>query len=113
VTTNTKYQQANWFIALENACTNQSQASVAAQCGFSATALNQVLKNSYKGSINNIQEKVEGALLNHQVNCPVLDNITTDLCARYRREGFLPTNPMRVQLYSACQHCQHNPKGVS
>ena len=108
VTTN--YQNTDWFEVLNKACKTESQAKVAAKCGFSATALNQVLKGTYKGSLTNIQEKVSGALLKQQVICPVLDEITTDICAGYRKGGFLPTNPMRVQLYHACQTCKNNPK---
>ncbi|KUJ75941.1 hypothetical protein AVO42_00325 [Thiomicrospira sp. XS5] len=105
-----EYQNENWFIALQQACSVQSQKRVADQCGISATAVNQVLKGVYKGSLDNVIEKVSGALLNQSVHCPVLDDITTDLCAKYRKEGFMPTNPMRVQLYRACQTCPNNPK---
>lgn len=104
------YQASPWFSALQAACEVASQSKVAAQCGISATAVNQVLKGSYKGNLDNVIEKISGALLNQSVNCPVLDDITTDLCARYRKEGFMPTNPMRVQLFRACQNCVNNPK---
>lgn len=104
------YQNTAWFIALQEAVQTQSQAKVAAQCGISGTAVNQVLKGIYQGNIANVAEKVAGALLEQSVICPVLDVITTDICASHRNKGFAPTNPMRVQLFRACQICQHNPK---
>lgn len=107
---NTEYQNQAWFTALKQAVETQSQAKVASQCGISPTAVNQVLKGTYPGNLNNVAEKVSGALLEQSVICPVLDVITTDICASYRAQGFKPNNPMRVQLYRACQKCQHNPK---
>ncbi|WP_321276951.1 helix-turn-helix transcriptional regulator [Thiomicrorhabdus indica] len=106
----TDYQTEKWFIALQNACQTASQKQVADQCGISSTAVNQVLKGVYKGNLENVKEKISGALLKHSVICPVLDEITVDVCARYRKQGYLPTNPLRVQLYRACQTCPNNPK---
>ncbi|WP_178860771.1 helix-turn-helix domain-containing protein [Thiomicrorhabdus cannonii] len=107
----TDYQNEAWFMALQQAVANESQAKVASKCGISPTAVNQVLKGTYQGNINNVAEKVSGALLEHSVICPVLDVITTDICASHRNKPFAPNNPMRVNLYRACQTCQHNPKG--
>lgn len=105
-----EYRNEHWFIALQSAANTMSQAKLAAKCGISGTAINQVLKGNYQGSINNVSEKVKGALLEQSVTCPVLDTITTDVCANHRNKGFKPNNPMRVQLFRACQKCQNNPK---
>lgn len=105
-----KYVNEAWFIALKQALETQSQATVAGQCGISGTAVNQVLKGNYPGSITNVSEKVKGALLKESVSCPVLDTITTDICASHRNKGFMPNNPMRVSLFKACQKCPNNPK---
>ncbi|NPA72702.1 MAG: XRE family transcriptional regulator [Gammaproteobacteria bacterium] len=108
-----KYQNEAWFIALKEALQTTSQAKLAAKCGISGTAVNQVLKGAYPGSIENVAEKVKGALLKQSVVCPVLDVITTDICASHRNKGFMPNNPMRVSLYKACQRCLNNPKADS
>lgn len=107
---NTDYQNEAWFVALQQAVANESQAKVASKCGISPTAVNQVLKGTYPGNINNVAEKVSGALLEHSVICPVLDVITTDICAAERNKPFNPVNPKRVHLYRSCQTCKHNPK---
>lgn len=107
---NTEYMNQPWFSALASEVEKTSQSKTASKCSISPTAVNQVLKGTYKGNIANVQEKVEGALLENSVTCPVLDIITTDVCAQHRNKKFSPNNPMRVQLYRACQTCQHNPK---
>lgn len=109
----TNYQNQAWFIALQKELQTSSQAKAAAKCGISGTAVNQIIKGSYKGNIENVAEKVSGALLEQSVICPVLDVITTDICANHRNKGFKPNNPMRVQLYRACQSCANNPKNKS
>lgn len=106
----TNYQNEQWFIALKHALKTTSQSKIAATCGVSGTAINQVLKGVYPGSITNVAEKVSGALLKKSVTCPVLDVITTDICANHRSKGFMPNNPMRVSLFKACQRCKNNPK---
>ena len=106
----TNYENQAWFKALQEAVQTQSQSKVASKCGISPTAVNQILKGSYQGNIDNVAEKVSGALLEKSVVCPVLDVITTDICASHRNKGFAPNNPMRVSLYKACQTCKHNPK---
>ena len=104
------YQDQDWFKALQTEVAQTSQSKTARKCGLSATTINQVLKGIYPGNLSNVVEKISGALLAHSVICPVLDEITTDICASHRAKGFAPNNPMRVQLYRACQTCAHNPK---
>lgn len=107
---NIDYQNEAWFKALTKEVEKTSQSKAGTKCSISGTAVNQVLKGTYKGSIENVKEKVAGALLENSVICPVLDVITTDICAKYRNAKFSPNNAMRVQLYRACQNCKHNPK---
>ena len=99
-----------WFKALQEEVIKTSQNKAAAKCSISSTAASQVLKGIYPGNIENVAEKVKGALLANSVVCPVLDKITTDVCAGYRKAKFSPNNPTRVRLYRACQTCANNPK---
>lgn len=111
----TEYQQTDWYLALKKEVERTSQSRVGSKCGISTTYVNWLLKGTYEtngGNIENVAEKISGALLEQSVNCPVLDVITTDICAQHRNSAFSPHNPMRVRLYRACQNCPNNPKNI-
>jgi len=100
-------QNTGWLQALVNACESASQSIVADRLGVSATMINQVIKGIYpsqKGQ-SRLQELVEGALMGNTVNCPVLDEITRDICIEKQEQPFAATNPQRVKLYRTCKTC--------
>jgi DNA-binding transcriptional regulator YdaS (Cro superfamily) len=98
----------SWLEALESACNASSQAAVARKLGVSAALVNQVLKGSYKGSLDGVKQRVEGALMSHTIECPILGEISTKDCLDYQRRPFAATNHERVRMYRACRQCPHN-----
>ncbi len=90
-------------------CEETTQAAVARQLEYSASTINQALKGSYQGDLTNLLARVEEVFGKSTVICPVLGQITLGKCAEHRRRPFAATNPLRVQLYRACQTCGGKP----
>lgn len=97
-----------WIESLRIACESSSQAAVAARIGMSPAVVNQVLKGSYKGNLNNVQSRVEGALMGATVDCPVIGELPLNRCIENQSRPFAATNPLRVTLHRACKTCPNN-----
>lgn len=103
-----------WIDTLRRECDQTSQAKVSARLrqtdGFpSSSVINQVLHNKYPGRTDRLKAIVEGVYLHTIVNCPVLDEITTDQCADHQSRPFANTNPTRIRLWQACRSgCPHS-----
>lgn len=80
-----------------------SQARVGEMIGYSAAVVNQVLKGVYKGDIEKVRAKIEGAFMGATIDCPVVGEIPRNRCIDHQSRPFAATNPMRVQLYRACR----------
>lgn len=85
----------------------ESQKKVAVLVGYSVTAVNQVLKNKYKGSLTRVERAVRAALMDETVSCPVLGEITDADCKAHQARPFSAANAQRVQLFHACKRCEH------
>lgn len=94
---------------LKKKCAETSQAAVAHKLGCSPSTVNQIIKGNYTGDTGKYLTKVEEIYGQTTVNCPVLGEITLGKCAEHRRRPFAATNPLRVQLYRACQECGGKP----
>lgn len=105
-----RLEEEEWIAALRAECKRTgSQARVGARLGYSGAVINQVLKGTYRGNLQRVQEAVEGALLGATVECPVLGELPRDACLRHQQRPFAATNPSRVQLYYACRSgCPHS-----
>lgn len=105
---------SDWIEVLRRECERSSQAKVANRLrqsdGFpSPTIINQVLHNKYPGRKDRLKDIVEGVFLHTTVHCPVLDEITADVCADHQSRPFANTNPTRVKLFQACRNgCPHS-----
>lgn len=98
-----------WIELLRSACGTSSQSSVARKVGYSSAVISQVLSGTYNGDLQRVQAAVEGALMNVQVECPVLGLISRARCVEIQRMPFTPTNPANVALYRACRSgCPHS-----
>jgi transcriptional regulator with XRE-family HTH domain len=98
-------QQEDWITVLREQCKRTSQAEVAKRLGYSAAVVNQVLKGTYKGDVNRVQQAVEGALMGMTVDCPVIGELARNRCLEYQRREFASTNPTRVTLSRTCPTC--------
>ena len=93
----------DWLMELTKQCEGKSQRQVAAELGVSPAMVNQVLKGTYKGSLETIRIKVEGLYLNSCVNCPVLGEIPIHECKNNQDRPFSASNPLRVKVFRACR----------
>lgn len=96
---------------LNQKISESSQAAVARLLGISDSALSQVRSGTYRGAPTAILQRVREVFGSESVDCPVLGSISLGRCAEKRKLPFAATNPQRIALYKACQHCQHNDKG--
>ena len=104
----------DWVHILADACDSSSQKKVAAELDYSPAVVNQVLGNKYKGGdLGAVQQAVEGALMAHSVDCPVLGELRANFCLENQKRSFSPTNSTRVRLFKACHGggCPHSRIG--
>lgn len=99
------HHEPDWLEVLRAACKARNQASVAKDIGYSAAVVSQVLKGAYKGDLNAVRQKVEGALMGLTVECPVIGELPRNRCLEYQRQPFASTNHMRVQFSRTCPTC--------
>lgn len=91
---------------LQKAVESDGQAAVARQLGYSPSAVNQALKGTYGGSLDNLLQRVAETFGHETVHCPVMGEIPLRRCAEERRKPFSVTSPQRVKLYVACRRCR-------
>jgi len=96
---------------LRIACGSTSQRKVARDLGVSSALISQVLNGVYQSDTRRLQALVEGRLLGHCVQCPVLGELNRAQCVDYQEslEGST-SNPYRIRLRHHCPECQHNLK---
>lgn len=90
---------------LTRAVSKHGQAAVARKIGYSPSAINQAIKGSYGGSLDNLLQRVEETFGSRMVICPVMGEIPLQRCAEERRKAFGATSPQRAKLYLACRDC--------
>jgi hypothetical protein len=98
----------DWIIVLADHCDQVGQSKAAGRLKLGVSTVNEVLRKRYRGRLDNIERAVRGALMGSTVECPVLDEITVDLCLENQRRKFSSANPIRVALHRACPNCPHN-----
>ncbi len=99
----------SWIEELRAACARLGQKEIAKRVGYSSATISQVLSGKYNGDIERVQAQVEGVLMKRVVDCPMLGEITLDVCRGHQSRKFSTTNPMRVQMYRACRSgCPHS-----
>ena len=97
-----------WVITLACACDSSNQTAVARRLGVSHSVIGPVLRNSYQGRLDRIEQRVRGELMNECVTCPVLGEITKKRCIEEQARagsGYSATNAIRVELRRACRAC--------
>ena len=97
-----------WLAALRAAAQPPRGAATARRIGYDAAVISRVLKGSYSGNLQAVQQAVERELLQGRTDCPVLGEIAVVRCLETQRQPFAATNPTRVQLYATCPTCRHH-----
>ena len=90
---------------LQDAVKSFGQAAVARAIGYSPSAVNQALKGTYGGRLDNLLRKVKEVYGDDRVVCPILGDISLSKCADERRRPFGISNPQRTRLWQACRTC--------
>jgi hypothetical protein len=86
-----------------------SQAKVAAEMGYSAATISQILSGNYQGSPEAVLVRADEVYGNRMVACPGQgEDISLGRCVEYRRRPFSAINPQRVKMYRACRGCGNN-----
>ncbi|MCZ4258641.1 hypothetical protein O4H53_24130 [Sulfitobacter sp. G21635-S1] len=100
----------DWIIALAMECDRSSQNQVARRLERSAPVISGVLRNTYRGSMETVEDIVRGTLLKETIACPVLGEIEKQHCRKWRGRSrkFANTNSQSVTMYRACNRCEHN-----
>lgn len=103
--------EPRWLFVLREKCEKASQAKIAALLNVSTAQISQALKGIYPGNLNRLEKAVRGEWMGETVNCPVLSEIDTNRCQKYQRQKMSAVNPLRVQLYRACNgNCENSEK---
>ncbi len=97
--------ETDWITALRDACAETTQAAVARRLGVSPAMISQALKGVYKGDIARLKTLVEGELMAHSVDCPVVGALLKHRCLenQARESKYATTNPLKMQLWRACR----------
>lgn len=100
----------DWVTRLAEECARTSQSKVAGRLAYSPSVVSSVLKGSYKGSLDAVEEKVRGVLMGATVMCPALGTLSTMSCREWRDRAadFSGHNALRVKMYRACSACPRN-----
>jgi hypothetical protein len=104
----------DWVERLAEECARTSQSKVAGRLTYSASVISSVLKGTYKGSLDAVEEKVRGVLMGATVECPALGSLSTVHCREWRDRAadFSGHNTLRVKMYRACSACPRNREGA-
>lgn len=99
----------DWIEVLASEADKTSQNKIAKKIGKSSAAISQVLKNTYPGTIENIEAAVRANLMNGSHECPVFGTILIRECIENQSRPFTSSgNPAKIRLFKACRNCQHN-----
>jgi hypothetical protein len=91
---------------LKKAVEHHGQAGVARRLCYSPSAVNQALKGTYGGSLENMLQRVAETFGDSTVICPVKGEIPLRRCAEERRKPSCASNPDRAKLFLECQRCK-------
>lgn len=90
-------------LALEANATSGSAA--AARIGYSPAVVSHVIANRYPGDMEQVRQRIRGALMGETVMCPILGEIGRDRCLIEQKRPFAATNSTRARLFHACRSC--------
>jgi hypothetical protein len=99
----------DWVEALARACDETSQNKVALRLERSASLVSNILRNRYPADTSAVEDIVRGTFMSGRIACPVLGEIGTHLCRKWRgkapRDKFSNGNALDITMYRACNRC--------
>lgn len=98
-----------WVRAIAEACQRETQAAVGKRIGYSAATVSQIVSNTYRGDLSRCEEMVRGALLAETVDCPILQDISRNVCLTWQKRPFSTASANAVRMHQACRSgCPHS-----
>jgi hypothetical protein len=99
-----------WIEILRREVEAKGPKAVAVEIGYSRATVDLVLRGTYEGNLDNIEERVMSIYgTNGKVHCEQLGEITPSLCAEKwtlaKKIGMKAGNPDTLRLYKACLRC--------
>jgi len=99
----------DWVVALAEEASRTSGVAAARRLGYSPAVVTGVINATYPGDMGAVEEKVRGALMGVEVECPILGEIGRDRCLDEQKKKFRGTSAIRTRLYAACRGgCPHS-----
>ncbi|MCO5082615.1 MAG: transcriptional regulator [Rhizobiaceae bacterium] len=95
----------DWIEELARLADRDGLAGAEQVTNYSRSAISFALNGKYTGDIGRLEEMVRGALMQSNVDCPVLGEIGRDRCLTEQKEPFRATSRHRAQLFHACKTC--------
>jgi len=94
-----------WVMALARACDESSQAAVARRISYSAPTVSQVLSNTYRGDLVQIEGVVAGLFMSATVNCPEQGEMARNVCLDWQKRPYTDASAMHIHMHRACRSC--------
>ena len=99
----------DWILALASEANASSQTEVAKRIGYSGSLVSSVIKGTYTGDLEGVEEAVRGAFMGYAVDCPVLGEIPKTRCLKEQKMPLTAASSLRTRLYQACRDgCPHS-----
>ena len=102
----------DWVEIMAVECGKTSQRIVSEKLGRSTAVISQVLSRKYPADMKRIEERVRGVFLEAVVECPALGDVPLQQCQDWREKAkdFAPGNPLRRQMFRACNKCHRHKR---
>lgn len=97
----------DWVAELARQCNATTASEVARRLDYSVAVVSSVIRANYKGDLGKVEAKTRGAFMGATVMCPVLDEITRDVCIAEQGKRHLGSSSTRAKLFRACRSCVH------
>lgn len=95
-----------WVMALAKACDESSQAAVARRISYSAPTVSQVLSNTYRGDLVQIEGVVAGLFMGATVICPAQgEEIARNVCLDWQTRPYTDASSFHIKMHRACRSC--------
>lgn len=93
----------DWIEALAATADARGLAGAGKAIDYSGSLVSSVLSGKYQGDLDRVEQKVRGALLGAEVDCPRLGAMSRSTCLEWQKKPFASTSSLRVEMFQACR----------
>lgn len=99
----------DWVLALAKEADRTTAVAAGKKCGFGGSTVSQICSATYGAQDwSGIEGRVRGALMNEEVDCPVLGEIGRDQCLDEQKKRFVGSSQQRTRLFHTCPVCPNS-----